>query len=119
MSPYFLTPGLKYWIRYKFIFLLISCVCPCVRVHSCVRVMLKHKYSFINSDFHFSACAIGKQKCTVMDSGNNANVLHGALVGGTDLDDNYLDQRHNTIYTSVALDYNAGFQGALAGKKFL
>jgi|GEM_PF-356616 len=48
--------------------------------------------------------------------GNNRHILYGALVGGpqsaSDVD--YVDLRSNYICNEVALDYNAGFQGAIA-----
>ncbi len=42
------------------------------------------------------------------------NVLYGALVGGPDRNDNYIDDRANYQMTEVATDYNAGFTGAIA-----
>lgn len=47
---------------------------------------------------------------------NNRHVLYGALVGGpSSADDNaYADDRGNYVTNEVALDYNAGFTGALA-----
>eukprot|EP00058_Branchiostoma_floridae_P018384 XP_002603873.1 hypothetical protein BRAFLDRAFT_119431 [Branchiostoma floridae] len=45
----------------------------------------------------------------------NENVLYGALVGGPDAHDNYVDDRSNFHTNEVAVDYNAGFQGCLAG----
>jgi len=45
----------------------------------------------------------------------NGNVLNGALVGGPDQNDNYSDDRGNFQTNEVAIDYNAGFQSALAG----
>lgn len=51
--------------------------------------------------------------------GENANpakhVLTGALVGGPDLTDRYIDDVNQYQYTEVAIDYNAAFVGALAG----
>lgn len=46
----------------------------------------------------------------------NRHVLYGALVGGPESADdfNYHDDRSNYISNEVALDYNAGFTGALA-----
>nr|AGP76405.1 endo-beta-1,4-glucanase [Grigiotermes hageni] len=38
----------------------------------------------------------------------------GALVGGPDLNDNYVDDRSDYIHNEVATDYNAGFQSAVA-----
>lgn len=47
---------------------------------------------------------------------NNRHVLYGALVGGpSSADDNaYTDDRQNYVTNEVALDYNAGFTGAVA-----
>ena len=36
-------------------------------------------------------------------------------MGGPDQDGNYIDERDDYIHNEVACDYNAGFQGALAG----
>ena len=51
--------------------------------------------------------------------GENTNpakhLLTGALVGGPDSSDNYLDDVNQFQYTEVAIDYNAAFVGALAG----
>jgi hypothetical protein len=46
----------------------------------------------------------------------NRHTLYGALVGGPETanDFNYQDVRNNYISNEVALDYNAGFTGALA-----
>ncbi|ESO91179.1 hypothetical protein LOTGIDRAFT_105269, partial [Lottia gigantea] len=46
----------------------------------------------------------------------NAFVLYGALVGGPDINDNYVDDRKKYEYTEVTCDYNAGFQSAVAGE---
>jgi hypothetical protein len=45
----------------------------------------------------------------------NPQVLHGALVGGPDLQDRYVDNREDYVANEVTIDYNAGFQSALAG----
>ena len=42
-------------------------------------------------------------------------VLEGALVGGPGQWDDYDDRRDDYVKNEVANDYNAGFQGALAG----
>lgn len=44
----------------------------------------------------------------------NGQVHNGALAGGPDNNDNYSDNRDNYQQNEVALDYNAGFQSALA-----
>ena len=40
----------------------------------------------------------------------------GALVGGPGYNDDYVDDRKDYKKNEVAVDYDAGFQGALAGK---
>jgi hypothetical protein len=52
----------------------------------------------------------------ISDPGDNRNILYGALVGGPSAPDDraYNDDRGNYITNEVALDYNAGFTGALA-----
>ncbi|KAG2438138.1 hypothetical protein HXX76_005747 [Chlamydomonas incerta] len=48
-------------------------------------------------------------------AGANPGVLTGALVGGPARDDTYADDRRNYTQNEVAVDFNAGFTGALAG----
>ena len=43
------------------------------------------------------------------------HLLYGALVGGPDINDQYNDDVDEYAYTEVAIDYNAGFVGAMAG----
>ncbi|KAL3861005.1 hypothetical protein ACJMK2_007098 [Sinanodonta woodiana] len=66
-----------------------------------------------------SSCPVDKnQPCgwNEFNSPNdNPNVLVGALVGGPDAYDNYADVRADYIKNEVTCDYNAGFQGVLAG----
>jgi hypothetical protein len=52
----------------------------------------------------------------INDPVTNRHVLTGALVGGPSApnDNAYIDDRTNYITNEVALDYNAGFTGALA-----
>ncbi|XP_046979355.1 endoglucanase E-4-like [Schistocerca americana] len=45
----------------------------------------------------------------------NPQVLYGALVSGPDENDFFEDKREEYVYTEVTLDYNAGFQSAVAG----
>ncbi|WP_239469793.1 glycoside hydrolase family 9 protein [Archangium violaceum] len=42
------------------------------------------------------------------------HILYGALVGGPDASDAYVDDRSNYVSNEVATDYNAAFTGALA-----
>ncbi|HOV27424.1 MAG TPA: glycoside hydrolase family 9 protein [Pseudobacteroides sp.] len=43
------------------------------------------------------------------------HILYGALVGGADENDEYIDDVEKYVYTETGLDYNAGLVGALAG----
>nr|BBJ26608.1 GH9 cellulase [Xylophaga rikuzenica] len=61
-----------------------------------------------------SSCLVNTTECDVNDPGENPNVLYGALVGGPDDVDGYNDVRSD-LHNDVATNYNAGFQGALAG----
>ncbi|CAG0886958.1 unnamed protein product [Darwinula stevensoni] len=45
----------------------------------------------------------------------NPQILEGALIGGPDINDDFQDDRSDFNQNEVALDYNAAFQGALAG----
>lgn len=45
---------------------------------------------------------------------NNRHVLFGALVGGPNATDGYADNRTDYVQNEVAMDYNAGFTGAVA-----
>lgn len=45
---------------------------------------------------------------------NNLHTLYGALVGGPDQSDAYVDDRTDYIKNEVATDYNAGFTSAVA-----
>ncbi|XP_067658115.1 endoglucanase E-4-like isoform X2 [Haliotis asinina] len=47
--------------------------------------------------------------------GPNPHLLKGALVGGPDNTDVYVDDRKDYVKNEVACDYNSGFQTALAG----
>ena len=46
---------------------------------------------------------------------DNLHQLDGALVGGPDQFGNYVDNRVDYVRNEVAIDYNAGLSGALAG----
>jgi hypothetical protein len=45
----------------------------------------------------------------------NPHVLYGGLVGGPGEKDEYTDVRTDYVRNEVAIDYNAGFQSAVAG----
>jgi len=63
-----------------------------------------------------ASCPKNNSKNGCLKSGSQASphVLYGALVGGPDGNDNYNDDRGDYIKNEVAVDYNAGFQSALA-----
>ncbi|XP_021924915.1 uncharacterized protein LOC110832327 [Zootermopsis nevadensis] len=50
---------------------------------------------------------------------DNPQLLQGALVSGPDENDHYMDNREEYVYNEVTLDYNAGFQSAVAGLRHL
>jgi hypothetical protein len=60
--------------------------------------------------------AHGSWDNNIQNPPNNRHVLYGALVGGPSSasDTAYTDDRTNYVTNEVALDYNAGFTGALA-----
>jgi hypothetical protein len=60
--------------------------------------------------------AHGSWANTIESPTDNRHVLYGALVGGpaSASDTDYVDDRSNYVTNEVALDYNAGFTGALA-----
>ena len=62
-----------------------------------------------------SSCPPVPQDCNngAGNPGPNPMVLYGALVGGPDQWDNYVDDRNDYVANEVATDYNAGFQSAL------
>ena len=71
-----------------------------------------------------AACESAPAQCTwdtfSDTSRDNPHELLGALVGGPSNEwDSYVDDRTNYITNEVTLDYNAGFQGAVAGLKSL
>jgi len=53
--------------------------------------------------------------CEQGDGAPSPNILTGALVGGPGTNDDWQDKRSDYVKNEVATDYNAGFQGALAG----
>jgi len=56
----------------------------------------------------------GSHLDSIDDPVDQRHILYGALVGGPDSADNYVDDRSDYQHNEVALDYNAGFTGALA-----
>lgn len=69
-----------------------------------------------------SSCANRPEPCgweAFRRNASNPQLLHGALVSGPDENDYYMDKREEYIYNEVTLDYNAGFQSAVAGLRHL
>jgi endoglucanase len=64
-----------------------------------------------------SSCPNEPEKCdwqAFNNAGPNPQTLTGALVGGPDKSDMYTDKRDDYVHNEVAMDYNAGFQTAVA-----
>jgi hypothetical protein len=59
--------------------------------------------------------AHGSTTNSMNDPPNHKHVLWGALVGGPDGKDVHVDRTDDFVYNEVAIDYNAGLVGALAG----
>lgn len=59
--------------------------------------------------------AHGSLTNSMLDPVEEEHTLWGALVGGPDATDTHVDDRTDYVYNEVAIDYNAGFVGALAG----
>lgn len=59
--------------------------------------------------------AHGSLTNSMLDPEVQKHVLWGALVGGPDTTDYHVDDITDYIYNEVAIDYNAGLVGALAG----
>jgi hypothetical protein len=71
----------------------------------------------VDAFFHCSSCPDAPAVCdwnTFNSPDPNFHVLTGALVGGPDANDNYVDSRSDYISNEVTTDYNAGFQSAVA-----
>ena len=58
--------------------------------------------------------AHGSWSNNLMNPSNTRHILYGALIGGPDQNDSFKDDRGDYVRTEVALDYNAGFTGAVA-----
>lgn len=59
--------------------------------------------------------AHGSSTNSMFDPPEHKHILWGALVGGPGPNDEHVDDTSDFIYNEVAIDYNAGFVGALAG----
>ena len=67
----------------------------------------------------FSSCRAPPAACSwgnaFHNQGVNPHTLNGALIAGPARDGSFTDDRSDYISNEVATDYNAGFQGAVAG----
>lgn len=59
--------------------------------------------------------AHGSKTNSMLVPEQHRHTLWGALAGGPDLEDKHIDETTDYVYNEVAIDYNAGFTGALAG----
>jgi hypothetical protein len=58
--------------------------------------------------------AHGSWNDSIQEPAKSRHLLIGALMGGPDSKDEYVDDRGNYVYNEVATDYNAAFTSALA-----
>ncbi|CAG8707533.1 9435_t:CDS:2 [Cetraspora pellucida] len=63
---------------------------------------------------HHAGAHGGTNVANLSDPINTRHPLYGAVVGGPNINDSYLDLRSDVIQSEVALDYNAAFQGIMA-----
>ncbi|MEN8907156.1 MAG: glycoside hydrolase family 9 protein [Clostridiales bacterium] len=63
--------------------------------------------------------AHGSKTNSMLNPPEHKHILWGALAGGPDGDDEHVDETTDYVYNEVAIDYNAGFVGALAGHYLL
>lgn len=59
--------------------------------------------------------AHGSATNSMFDPPQHKHILYGALVGGPGASDEHKDSTSDFVYNEVAIDYNAGLVGALAG----
>jgi PKD repeat protein len=62
--------------------------------------------------------AHGSATNSMFDPVDHKHILWGALVGGPGMEDEHIDATSDYIYNEVAIDYNAGLVGALAGHMY-
>jgi len=66
---------------------------------------------------HHAAASCSNNSCTHDDFNSqnpNPHILYGALVGGPDANDGYVDARNDYQHNGVTCDFNAGFTAAVA-----
>lgn len=62
--------------------------------------------------------AHGSATNSMFDPPEHKHILWGALVGGPGANDEHVDSTSDFVYNEVAVDYNAGLVGALAGQVY-
>lgn len=65
----------------------------------------------------YSSCPVRPEPCgwdNYRSKNPNPQILYGALVSGPNENDLFVDLRDEYIYTEVTIDFNSGFQSALA-----
>jgi hypothetical protein len=72
-------------------------------------------YSDISAKHPHHRAAHASETLSMTDPVEHKHTLWGALVGGPDSTDKHVDETTDFVYNEVAIDYNAGFVGALAG----
>lgn len=79
--------------------------------------MSRSEFYSSNTWFPCSSCPDAPTICnwdTYNSTEPNFHTLTGALVGGPDINDNYVDSRKEALQNMVACDSNAAFQSAMA-----
>ncbi|XP_039259767.2 uncharacterized protein LOC120336210 [Styela clava] len=69
-----------------------------------------------------SSCPLGPTPCNftaLYSKEKNPQILHGAVVGGPDHKDQFVDDRSNARSNKVCLTFNAAFQATVAGLRYL
>lgn len=72
-------------------------------------------YSESSAKHPHHRAAHGSKTLSMLEPAEHRHTLWGALVGGPDSKDKHVDETTDFVYNEVAIDYNAGFVGALAG----
>lgn len=72
-------------------------------------------YSDISAKHPHHRASHGSKTLSMLNPTEHRHTLWGALVGGPDSKDYHVDETTDFVYNEVAIDYNAGFVGALAG----
>ena len=113
------NPPVRAHHRSRFVIEKVSSSCPSYCFTWTNQI---HLWQILVCIFCISSCPNRPSTCdwnTYNSPSPNGQILYGGLVGGPDSNDNYNDDRTNYVSNEVATDYNAGFQGAVAGLQTL